>query len=125
MKRSLAILFTILSLSIFFNIERGQIDLCRVPEAKHIAVDDAEQSFSQGDNYKDLNGRRGSSSSLSGSKLIIKNAQSRRNILDLLSGVRIAIVNLYSECSYSHSCYFSFEHQPQRELFFILCNIRI
>lgn len=125
MKRSLAILFAILSLSIFFNIERGCAVSYGDDEVKQLLIEDSEQSFTQGDNYIDLSGRQGSSSNVSVSKLITKNTSSRRNVLDLFLGVRIAIANLYSECSYSYSCDFPFEHQPQRELFFILRNIRI
>ncbi|MFR9545598.1 MAG: hypothetical protein SNJ29_08490 [Rikenellaceae bacterium] len=125
MKRSLAILFAILSLSIFFNIERGCNNLYGESEVQEVAVEDTEQSFSQGDNYIDLSGRQGSSSTVSTAKVLSKNNSSRRNLLDLFSGVRIAIASLYSECSYSYSCDFPFEHFPQRELFFILRNIRI
>ncbi len=125
MKRSLAILFAILSLSIFVNIEEDLQSPCGGLEVEQLVVEDAGQSFSQGDNYLDLNGRRGSSSRVSVAKLITKNAPSRRNVLDTLLGVKVAIASLYSECSYSYSCDFPFEHQPQRELFFILRNIRI
>ncbi|MFR9650852.1 MAG: hypothetical protein SNG35_02360 [Rikenellaceae bacterium] len=125
MKRSLAILFAILSLSIFFSLERDPQRLCVELEVEQFAIEDAEQSFSQCDNYLDLNGRRGSSSTVSAAKLIIKNATSKRNVLNTFSGVKVAIASLYSECSYSYSCNFPFEHQPQRELFFILRNIRI
>ncbi|MFI3286211.1 MAG: hypothetical protein R3Y08_06100 [Rikenellaceae bacterium] len=125
MKRSLAILFAILSLLIFFPLERDPQKLCVELEVEQLAVEDAEQSFSQGHNYLDLNGRRGSSSTIYTVKLITKNAPSRRNVLNTLSGVKMAIAALYSQCSYSYSCDFPFEHQPQRELFFILRNIRI
>ncbi|MFI3333055.1 MAG: hypothetical protein SNG81_06665 [Rikenellaceae bacterium] len=125
MKRSLAILFAILSLSIFFSLERDPQRLCVELEVEQFAIEDVEQSFSQGDNYLDLNGRRGSSSVVSVAKLITKNAPSRRSVLDTLLGVKVAIASLYSQCSYSYSCDFPFEHFPQRELFFLLRNIRI
>lgn len=124
MKRSLAIFLAILSMSIFFNIERG----CAGAYGDLVAnnnVEEVESCFSQGDNYIDLNGRRVSSTTLSVSNIVVKTIPSRRSILDLFAGVKIAIANLYSECSYSYSCDFPFEHQPQRELFFILRNIRI
>lgn len=125
MKRSLAIIFAILSLSIFFSLERGPQRSCGELDVEQIVVEDAEQSFSQGDNFIDLNGRRGSSKTISTAKVLTKNGSSRRNTAALLSGVRIAIASLYAECSYSYSCDFPFEHFPQRELFFILRNIRI
>ncbi len=124
-KRSLAILFVILSLSSFLSLERGPQRLCGELDVELFAVEDAEQSFSQGDNYLELNGRRGSSSTLSVVKPIAKNTPLRRNLFVTLSGVKVAIASIYSECSYSYSCNFPFEHQPQRELFFILRNIRI
>ncbi len=125
MKRSLTILFAILSLSIFFSLERGPLRLCVELEVEQLVVEDIEQSFSQDDYYLDLNGRRVSSSAVSVANLITKIATSKRNVLNTLLGVKVAIASLYSECSYSYSCDFPFEHQPQRELFFILRNIRI
>ncbi|MFI3264981.1 MAG: hypothetical protein SNG38_07500 [Rikenellaceae bacterium] len=125
MKRSLIILLSILSLSIFFNIEKDHGRSHGYAKLNYSSVEDLEQSFSQGDNYIDLNGRRGSSSTVSVSKIVTKGASSRRSSLNFLSGVKIAIAYLHSECGYSYSCDFPFEHQPQRKLFFILRNIRI
>ncbi len=93
--------------------------------SRQIATENVKHSISQGENLIDMDGRRGSTTSISTSKLLTKNVTSKRNTLDALSGVKIAVANLYSECSYSYSCDFPFEHQPQKELFFILRNIRI
>ncbi len=124
MRRSLVVLLAILSLSIFFSVERDRAVECVDTTLLELSAEDVEQSLSQGDSYGDFDGRRGSSSVVA-SKLVAKNIPSRRGQLDILSGVRIAVASLYSECGYSYSCDFPFEHQPQRELFFILRNIRI
>ncbi len=126
MKRSLAILFAILTLSIFFRSEEDRSRRCGGYDVDNFSIEDVEYEFSQGDNFLDLDGRRGSSSSLaSQSKSTTNRTSSRRNTLDYLSGVKIAIAHLYSERSYSYSCDFPFEHQPLSRLFYFLRNIRI
>ncbi len=127
MKRSLTLFVAIFSLLFLFCVQGGQAELCvEVETTSSLSSESLSQSFSQGDNYIDQVGQRGGvSSAPSVCKVVTKTGVSRRGVLDSLSGVRIAIANLYSECSYSHSCDFPFEHQPQRELFFILRNIRI
>ncbi len=124
-KRIFAIIFAIISLSIFYNIESGEVCNSIAEQSEQITIEYFEQSFTQCDNYVELNGRQGGSSALSSSRTITKNIASRRSIFDSLSGVKHARASLYSECGYSYSCDFPFEHQPQRELFFILRNIRI
>ncbi len=125
MKRTLAFLFTIILMSIFLSTDKGLTPSCEDLKANLSHIESVEQSISQGDNYIDLSGRNGSASLMSIPKPASKTAPTRRNILDVLLGIKIAVANLYSECSYSYSCNFPFDHQPQKELFFILRNIRI
>lgn len=128
-KKKLALLFTMLSMLLLLFVDKGSIGMQYDNERgqSHVAaaVHDVEQSFSQADNFIDLNGRRGSSTTFSTSHSTAKSAPERRVLSNLFSGVRVAIASLYSDYSYARSCDFPFDHKPQKELFFILRNIRI
>ncbi|MFR9497294.1 MAG: hypothetical protein SNG69_09220 [Rikenellaceae bacterium] len=126
MKRILAILFAILSVSILLNIERVDDGVCGDGDADHLLLEALlDQSFSPSDHFVDLSGRKGSTTTFSLAQTSVKCFFSRRSNFDTLSGVRFAVASLFSICSYSRSCEFPFEHQPQRELFFTHRNIRI
>ncbi len=125
MRAKFVLLFAILSLSFFLPLEEKRESASTDHTSISEVLADVEQCISPQDNFIDQSGRRGSSSTISTSYSKTTSVASRRSHQPLMAGVKLAIASLSSIRSYSYSCDFPFEHQPQRGLFFILHNIRI
>ncbi len=132
MKQKLALIFAILSLGLLLSIEREAVTM----HSSMVAQGDQSEtltdenlvttlSFTQADCSLDLSGRRVQSTTVTWSQTNVKGATSRPNAVNSLHNTKSTLAWLGTERSYTYSCDFPFEHQPQRELFYTLRNIRI
>ncbi|MFI3263187.1 MAG: hypothetical protein R3Y26_09830 [Rikenellaceae bacterium] len=140
MRLKLTILFAILSLFFFCHADKESAAVCSGVELAvaepinaelgdvdpfDLSYDLTSEEFSPAQSIFDLAGCRISSNNIPVTCVGERNNITKRRNLSLLLFVKFAVANVYSECSYSRSCNFPFAHQPQKNLFFSLCNIRI
>lgn len=125
MKLKLTILLVILSLFAFCHIDKSEVVVCDGIDVSY-DFDSAEyERFSQADNFVDLFCRQVSAKSISFSQTLVKKSVSRRDIVNILHKLNLTTSTILSESGCSYNVNSPFNINSQKELLFILCNIRI